>query len=41
VSVPEHDMLYYLNIDAKGDINNHPTALHDAYKAGRKLVSTD
>jgi multimeric flavodoxin WrbA len=41
VSVPEHDMLYYLNIDAKGDINNHPSALHDAYGAGRKLISTD
>jgi multimeric flavodoxin WrbA len=41
VSVPEHDMLYYLNIDAKGDINNHPSALHDAYEAGRKLISTD
>jgi multimeric flavodoxin WrbA len=41
VSVPEHEMLYYLNIDAKGDINNHPSALYDAYEAGRKLISTD
>ena len=38
VSVPEHDMLYYLNIDAKGDIQKHPSALKDAYEAGRNLV---
>ncbi len=41
VSVPQHDMLYYLDVDAKGDINKHPTALHDAYEAGRKLASSD
>ncbi len=41
VSVPEHHMLYYLGVDAKGDIHKHPSALHDAYEAGRKLVSTD
>lgn len=38
VSVPEHSMLYYLGIDARGDIAGHPTALNDAYLAGRKLV---
>ncbi len=41
VSVPEHEMLFYLNIDAKGDISKHPSALHEAYEAGRKLVLKD
>lgn len=37
VSVPEHKVLYYLGIDAKGDILKHPTALKDAYEAGQEL----
>jgi multimeric flavodoxin WrbA len=41
VSVSEHDTLFYLNIDRKGDILHHPTALKDAYQAGRKLVAVD
>ena len=38
VSVPEHETIYYLGIDAKGDILNHPTAMQDAFESGRKLV---
>jgi len=39
VSVPEHETLGYLSVDAQGTIVNHPTALSDAYRAGKKLVS--
>ena len=39
VSVPEHETLSYLSIDAKGAIVNHPTALSDAHGAGKKLVT--
>ena len=39
ISVPEHSVLSFLGIDEKGAILNHPTALKDAYEAGRKLVA--
>lgn len=39
ISVPEHRTLSYLGVDAKGDIMKHPTALRDAYEAGKNLVS--
>jgi len=38
ISVPEHEMLGFLDIDHKGAILNHPTALRDACAAGEKLV---
>ena len=38
ISVPIHETLYFLGIDAKGSVLNHPTALKDAYEAGEKLV---
>jgi multimeric flavodoxin WrbA len=38
ISVPEHKTLAHLGIDAKGDILKHPTALKDAYEAGKELV---
>ena len=38
VSVPEHKTLGYLGVDAKGAILKHPTALKDAYEAGKELV---
>jgi multimeric flavodoxin WrbA len=38
ISVPEHQTLAYLSIDAKGDILKHHTALKDAYEAGEILV---
>lgn len=37
ISVPTHDTLSFLGIDAKGDILKHPTALEDAYSAGKRL----
>jgi multimeric flavodoxin WrbA len=37
VSVPEHEVLFYGGIDAKGDILKHPTALADAREAGQRL----
>lgn len=38
ISVPSHETLGYLEIDAKGDILKHPTALKDAYEAGKRLI---
>lgn len=38
ISVPEHETLSYLNIDKKGAIHNHPSALKDAYEAGLRLL---
>ncbi|MDX9714054.1 MAG: flavodoxin family protein [Dissulfurispiraceae bacterium] len=38
ISVPHHETLTYLEIDAKGAIIDHPTALSDAYAAGKKLI---
>ena len=40
VSVPEHASLGYRPIDAKGAIREHPTALQEAYEAGKALVAT-
>jgi multimeric flavodoxin WrbA len=39
ISIPEHNTLSYLGIDAKGAILEHPTALKEAFEAGRKLVA--
>jgi multimeric flavodoxin WrbA len=38
VSVPEHETFSFLGIDQKGAILEHPTALKDAFEAGRRLV---
>jgi NAD(P)H-dependent FMN reductase len=38
ISVPEHETLSYLSIDARGAILNHPNALRDAGEAGARLV---
>ena len=38
VSVPSHTVLGFLQVDAKGAILEHPTALKEAYEAGRMLV---
>lgn len=38
VSVPEHATLSYTGIDEKGAIRKHPTALGDAFEAGRRLA---
>ena len=39
VSVPEHKTVAFLGVDAKGAILEHPTALKDAYEAGKALVA--
>ncbi len=39
ISVPQHKMISFLGIDAKGAILAHPTALKEALEAGRDLVS--
>jgi multimeric flavodoxin WrbA len=39
ISVPEHSTLSYLGVDAKGAIVEHPSALKEAFEAGRKLLS--
>jgi len=38
ISVPEHKTLAYIGVDAKGEILKHPTALKEAYEAGKELV---
>lgn len=38
VSVPEHVTLAYDDVDDKGAIRKHPTALKEAFEAGKKLV---
>ena len=38
VSVPEHETLFFGGVDAKGDILKHPTALKEAFEAGRRLT---
>lgn len=38
ISVSEHKTLGYTGIDAKGAILKHPTALKEAYEAGKLLV---
>ncbi len=40
IGVPEHKTLGYTEIDAKGTILKHPTALKEAYEAGKELVKT-
>jgi multimeric flavodoxin WrbA len=37
VSVPVHETLRFSGVDAKGEILKHPTALKDAYEAGKRL----
>lgn len=38
ISVPRHETLSFLGVDAKGEILHHPTGLREAYEAGRKLL---
>jgi multimeric flavodoxin WrbA len=39
VNVQEHTTLAYGDVDEKGVIKGHPTALQEAYEAGKKLVA--
>ena len=36
-SVQEHETLFFGGVDAKGDVQKHPTALQEAYEAGKRL----
>ena len=38
INVPEHKTLGFSGIDVKGAILKHPTALKEAYEAGKELV---
>ena len=38
ISIPEHESLFFGGVDAKWDILQHPTALKEAYEAGKKLM---
>ena len=38
ISVDKHDTLSFLGVDEEGAILKHPTALKEAYEAGKKLV---
>jgi len=40
INIPEHSTLSFLGVDKKGEILKHPTALKDAYNAGKKLVES-
>jgi multimeric flavodoxin WrbA len=39
INVSEHETLSFTGVDAKGAILEHPTALKEAYMAGKKLVT--
>jgi multimeric flavodoxin WrbA len=41
ISIPTHETLGYLNVDSKGAILEHPTALKEAFEAGKRLVRID
>ncbi len=38
ISVPEHETLSFMGVDAKGEILNVPDALTKAYNAGKRLI---
>lgn len=38
ISVPEHKTLSFMGVDIKGAVLKHPTALKEAYEAGKELV---
>lgn len=40
ISVSEHITVGFTGIDAKGEILNHPSAMMDAFEAGRRLAIT-
>ncbi len=39
ISVPDHETLGFLGVDAKGEVRNHPTALHDVFEAAKRLLN--
>ena len=38
VSIPEHETVYFLGVDAKGAIGEHKTAFDDVHTASRRLI---
>ena len=38
ISVPQHETVSFLGVDAKGDILNHPTAMTDVHDAAVRLI---
>lgn len=38
ISVPVHETLSFLGVDAKGAILEHPTALKEGFRAGKTLI---
>jgi multimeric flavodoxin WrbA len=40
ISVPEHKTLSYVGIDSKGSILKHPTAMKDAFEAGKEFMKS-
>jgi multimeric flavodoxin WrbA len=38
ISIPEHKTLSFLGVDTQGEILKHPTALKEAYEAGKALI---
>jgi len=41
ISVPQHETLGFLEIDEKGSILKHETALEDTYRAAERLVTVE
>ena len=41
ISIPEHETLSFLSVDAKGAINNHPSAMKQGFEAGLRLMLLD
>ena len=39
ISIPLHETLSFTGVDKKGAILQHPTALKDAYEAGKRLAA--
>ncbi len=39
ISVPEHITLSFMGVDAKGAILEHPSALREAYEAGKNFIN--
>jgi hypothetical protein len=39
ISIPEHETLGFLDVDEKGAIVKHATALGDVYRAAERLVT--
>lgn len=39
INVQEHETLSFDSVDAKGAIRQHPTALKEAYEAGKRLLT--